>query len=84
MGKYIPKSALVAEIKRRHNQEVQWMERQGYTEYHQGLRDGYTNILSFINTLETKEVDIEDAVHGTVDFPLPGYDFPNIYPNYKE
>jgi len=36
-------------------------------------------ILSFINTLE-----VQDAVHGTVDYPLIGCDFPNIYPNYKE
>lgn len=27
---------------------------------------------------------IEDAVRATIDFPLIGYDFPNIYPNYKE
>lgn len=43
-----------------------------------------------VESLEVKEVDlrgevdIEDAVHGTVDFPFIGYDFPNIYPNYKE
>lgn len=33
--------------------------------------------------LKNKEVE-EDAVHGTVDYPLVGCDFPNIYPNYKE
>jgi hypothetical protein len=31
-----------------------------------------------------KEVNIEDAVHATIDYPLIGCDFPNIYPNYKE
>lgn len=59
MEQYIPKSAVVAEIERKHNQEVQWMERQGYNDYNQGLRDGYANILSSINTLETKDIDSE-------------------------
>lgn len=27
---------------------------------------------------------MEDAVRATIDFPLIGYDFPNIFPNYKE
>lgn len=27
---------------------------------------------------------MEDAVMATIDFPLIGHDFPNIYPNYKE
>ena len=27
---------------------------------------------------------MEDAVMATIDFPIIGYDFPNIYPNYKE
>lgn len=26
----------------------------------------------------------KDAVHGTIDYPIIGHDFPNIYPNYKE
>lgn len=42
------------------------------------------NVLSFLDTLEVKDVDLLDGVHGTVDFPFIGYDFPNIYPNYKE
>ena len=53
-----------------------------------GFEKGYHHILrllkSFLDTLEVKEVDIEDAVHGTIDYPLIGHDFPNIYPNYKE
>lgn len=39
---------------------------------------------SFLNTLETKEVDLGNYVHGTIDYPIIGSDFPNIYPNYKE
>ena len=27
---------------------------------------------------------MEDAVKATIDYPLIGHDFPNIYPNYKE
>jgi hypothetical protein len=56
---YINKAAVASKIERARNQEVQWMDRQGYTEYHQGLRDGYANILSFLATLEVKEVDFE-------------------------
>ena len=52
MKQYIDKSALVAEIERKRNQEVQWMDRQGYS-----LRDGYADILSFLNSLEVKELD---------------------------
>ena len=58
MAQYISKDAVVVEIERSYNQEIQWMKRQGYTEYHQGLRDSYANILSFINTLEVKGVDL--------------------------
>ena len=38
----------------------------------------------FIDTLEVKEVDFENYIHGTIDYPIIGSDFPNIYPNYKE
>jgi len=34
--------------------------------------------------LEVKEVDFENYIHGTIDYPIIGSDFPNIYPNYKE
>ena len=57
----IDKAAIVAKIERKHNKEVEWMERQGYTEYHQGLRDGYANILSCLDTIKVKEVDLEDT-----------------------
>lgn len=55
----IDKSIVIEEIKRRYNREVQWMNRQGYTDYHMGLRDGYADILSFLETIELKEVDLE-------------------------
>ena len=62
MEQYIQKSALVAEIEKKYNQEVQWINRQGYTEYHKGLRDSYADTLSFIDTLEVKEVDLEKEI----------------------
>ena len=39
---------------------------------------------SFLDTLEVKGVDLENYVHGIIDYPIIGSDFPNIYPNYKE
>ena len=67
MKKYIPLDDLVAKIERTRNQEIQWMEKQGYTEYHQGLRDGYANILSFLDTLEVKEVDLEKELENLIE-----------------
>lgn len=52
MTQYIDKDAVVKKIERMRNQEVQWMNRQGYTDYHLGLRDGYANILSFLESLK--------------------------------
>jgi uncharacterized protein (DUF2164 family) len=59
----IDKDAVVAKIERKHNKEVEWMERQGFTEYHQGLRDGYANILSCLDTIKVKEVDLEKIIN---------------------
>ena len=83
MEQYISKSAVVAEIEKRRSKNAR-----NKLNLASAFEDNY--LLSFLDTLETKEVDlekdvdIEDAVHGTVDFPLIGCDFPNIYPNYKE
>lgn len=46
----------------------------------------YLHDLLNISNVQVREVDFEkqDVVHGTVDYPLIGCDFPNIYPNYKE
>ena len=52
MTQYIEKSALSSEIEKKVKYEETWMEKQGYTGYHQGLRDAYRNILSFLDTLE--------------------------------
>ena len=66
--KLIDKSAVIAEIERKYNQEVQWMKRQGYNEmstineYHQGLKDGYSDILSFLDALKVKGVDLDNEI----------------------
>ena len=90
MEQYINKAAVVAEIERRVKVNKECMLGLRNLDYYQGKVDALNDTISFLDTLEAKEVDlekeigIEDAVHGTIDFPLIGYDFPNIYPNYKE
>ena len=91
MTQYIDKSALVAEIEKRvkgvnrlidvgcDNKEEFSIESVLIATIH-----AYEAILDDIDTLEVKEVDLENYVHGTVDYPIIGSDFPNIYPNYKE
>ena len=79
--KLIDKDKIVAEIKKLTNH---FKTCQTLNSYEDGLKEGrligYEDALYKINTLEVEE----DAVHGTVDYPLIGCDFPNIYPNYKE
>ena len=92
MEQYIPKAAVLAEIERR--LELLANTSAGDSKEFAAIIGAQhyelINLVQYINTLEVKEVDlerefdIEDAVHGTVDFPLIGHDFPNIYPNYKE
>lgn len=82
--KLIDKDALVAEIEKRINKEIQSCATDTLLGYSQGCVDSMRNVLSFLDTLEVKEVDLENYVHGTIDYPIIGSDFPNIYPNYKE
>ena len=85
MAQYIDKDALVAEIKSRIG-DIEVSQKAGLTK----KRDAdkkilfFKSVLSLIKTLEVKEVDLENFVKGRIDYPLIGYDFPNIYPNYKE
>lgn len=58
MTQYISKSALVAEIERR-LKELSQLEK---ASYEIGLYDAYKIVLSFINTLEVKEVDLEKEI----------------------
>lgn len=92
MAQYIPKAAVLAEIERR--LEVLANTSAGDNKEFAAIIGAQhyelINLAQYINNLEVKEVDIdkeidiEDAVHGTVDYPFIGHDFPNIYPNYKE
>lgn len=77
MKQLIDKSALVAEIERKADIICQGVLSEEATMSVEYFKD---SLISFIDTLEVKE----DGVHGTVDYPLIGCDFPNIYPNYKE
>lgn len=48
------------------------------------MKDGHLKKDANIEDANIEDANIEDAVHGTVDYPIIGCDFPNIYPNYKE
>lgn len=58
MPQYVDKSALISEIKKKIHIE------QGYSsgDAECGYRDCARDILSFINTLETKKVDLEKEI----------------------
>lgn len=81
MEHYINKDALVAEIRKR---LLPVIRDKHYDEWEEGQDSERIAILDIINTLEVKEVDLENFVKGRIDYPLIGVDFPNIYPNYKE
>lgn len=88
MAQYINKADVVAEIERRINENKKDIQRaihKHLEEYFEGYEDALVLFKEkFLDTLEVKEVDLENYVHGTVDYPIIGSDFPNIYPNYKE
>ena len=56
MAKYIPLDALVAEIERLKDDYLKHIRDKFYAEWSRGTLD---NILSFLDTLEVKEVDLE-------------------------
>lgn len=58
MEKYIPLDAVVAEIEGR-IKEVSQIEK---ASYEIGLFDAYKIVLSFINTLEVEEVDLDEEI----------------------
>ena len=56
MEQYIPKSAVVAEIERKiHN-----IDYEGLSDRNIGQKQSLYHILSFLNTLEVKETDLEN------------------------
>ena len=68
MEQYIPKSALVAEIERRIKTNKECMLGLRNLDYYQGKVDALNDTISFIDTLEVKEVDDRP---GCKIFPRP-------------
>ena len=88
--KLIDKDIIINELKTRINLCDKFADAAAEYNLHNSLEANelliceYERIISFLNTLEVKEVDFENYIHGTIDYPIIGSDFPNIYPNYKE
>ncbi len=68
MAQYIDKDAVVAEIERLYNRaerrvtlEKEGLKAEDTRKYEDGLADAYDIILSFIDTIEVKEVDVDEA-----------------------
>lgn len=82
--KLIDKDKLAAEIERRiadNKKDIERASHKNLEDYFEGYEDALALLKQqYLDTLE----DNEDGVHATVDYPLIGCDFPNIYPNYKE
>ena len=74
MAQYILKSALAAEIDKRISQlENKYKELSNFEVWTTAKEikckiNGLKEALSIINTLEVKEVDLEDVVEGCIDF----------------
>ena len=62
MGEYIDKSALVAEIKKH---RAIWDGMDG--DYCKGQRLAYSDVISIINTLEIKAVDLENELNDFIE-----------------
>ena len=58
MAQYIDKSAVVAEIEKRmkENKKSNWQ----FDEFDEGYKSALEDILSLINTIENKDVDLEE------------------------
>ena len=65
----IDKTALVAEIEKELNTAKKYS-----TEYVNGKKYALNNILSFIDTLEVKEVELEKEIKLWFDYGLPNND----------
>ncbi len=65
MTQYIPKDALIAEIERRKNKLINTMINfyyaSNYNEWKSVVNE-YKSLISFINTFEVKEVDLEEEM----------------------
>ena len=59
MAQYIDKAAIVAEIEKRRTNIKEYCVRKGHDRKFDVVPEQLAQILSFINTLEVKEVDLE-------------------------
>ncbi len=67
----IDKSALVAEIERRIKINKECMLGLRNLDYYQGKVDALNDAISFLDTLEVKEVDLEKEINQWFDYGLP-------------
>ena len=67
MEQYINKSAVMAEIERRIKINKECMLGLKNLDYFQGKVDALNDTLSFIDTIETKEVDLEQEIKDYFD-----------------
>ena len=63
MAQYINKSVLVTEIERRIKTNKECMLGLRNLDYYQGKVDALNDTISFLNTLEVKEVDLEKEIN---------------------
>lgn len=89
MTHLIDKDRIVAEIERRVEAIRKAFNEPGILSgvdrtYAYAQYEAFKSLFPYLDTLEVKEVDLENSVKGRIDYPFIGYDFPNIYPNYKE
>ncbi len=76
MAQYIDKSAVVAEIKRR--KELVSDPILSGNDLMIGERNAYFNLLSFLDTLEVKEVDLEKEIKKYIKDNICGYCVPGV------
>ena len=67
MKQYIAKDIIIAEIKKRINEEIQSCATDNCFGYSQGCVDSMCNILSFIDTIDVKDVDLVQEIKNRID-----------------
>ena len=76
--KLIDKFALVAEIEKRIKINKECMLGLRNLDYYQGKVDALNDTISFLDTLETKDVDLEKATEKNLWKPADGDDLPEV------
>lgn len=75
MGQYISKDALVAKIERKIDEINQFGK---IASYEVGLVDAYKIVLSFLDTIEVKDVHLEKETEQNIWKPADGEDLPEL------